>query len=148
MNESTFLHTSLIQNAVHNSRPHRPRRFSLDHDVLVVANATSRAIRAQPCLPREFFVPGDIRCRACAPGAVCNGSATLLTQPNYWRPNAETITFHKCPAELPNGTCLGGFEVGTCAEHHADPLCATCGPGRQGPECALCQVSPPPPPCV
>ena len=109
----------------------------------VLCNACARApqavlsdsIRAEDCGRSEFYVEGDIGCRTCVPGAVCNGTGRLVTAPNWWRPHNRTLKFHECGAAQP---CVGGVEAGLCARGFQGPLCGSCGDGYAGERCLPC----------
>ena len=105
-----------------------------------IRNATSWGVRAKPCESREFYLAGQTVCTPCPPGAVCNGSAVLLTQPNHWRMPA-SLHFLKCRAArgvAGDWPCVGGALAGTCSSGFTGPLCALCEPGRTGDRCEPC----------
>ena len=95
----------------------------------------SEPIRAGDCGRSEFFVPGDVACRACVRGAVCNGTDRLVTAPNFWWAHRRTLTFHECGAARP---CVGGAETGRCARGFSGPLCGACAAGHAGERCVPC----------
>ena len=95
----------------------------------------SKSIVALPCGRSEFYIPGDIACHTCVTGAVCNGTASLTTEPNYWRAHDATYTFFKCGDMQP---CVGGTTVGTCSPGFRGPLCALCKEGYAGETCVEC----------
>ena len=116
-------------------------RFTLDPVAgLPVADAWSDPIEAQRCGNRDFYVPGETVCRACLPGAVCNGTSVdrMRTQAGYWRAHPDTLAFVRCPEWLPEGTCMANFTQGTCAGGHTGFLCGTCKAGHGGIECTRC----------
>ena len=117
--------------------------FSVDPaSGLTVAPATSRAIQAMPCDSTSFYVKGNASCQPChtVPGAKCNGSDVLLTQPNHWRLKG-SLRFFECRAVVGSSgqpRCIGGVATGTCSEGFTGPLCALCETWRTGDACRQC----------
>ena len=125
------------QNCVHRppSAPRAHRTFCNHAPPSPPQALLSRPITAQRCGVSEFYVPGDTACRACVTGAVCNGTAALVTAPNHWRLHNATVTFFECGATEP---CVGGATVGTCRPGFRGPLCALCADGHAGESCVEC----------
>ena len=103
---------------------------------------TSAPIVATPCANSTFFEVGAIQCRPCVTGAVCNGSAVLVTDQNYWRSSNESLDFLPCtkPSDL-SEPCEGGAVAHKCRPHFEGPLCAFCEADYTGPNCVKCPAS-------
>ena len=105
-----------------------------------VRATTSHAIYASPCHESQFYIRGQTECSDCPAGAVCNGSAALLTRDNYWRTEG-SLAFLPCNPGLGEDgrtRCRGGRPVGTCSAGFTGPLCALCEAGRSGGRCLPC----------
>ena len=100
-----------------------------------VLQVLSGPITAQPCGLSEFFVPGDLQCRPCVGGAVCNGTAHVVTRPNWWRLHNASSAFFECGPARP---CRGGTPTGTCRPTFRGPLCGLCVADHAGRACEAC----------
>ena len=78
---------------------------------------------------------GDVACRTCVHGAVCNGTDRIVSAPNFWRAGKHSLKFHECSAAQP---CVGGVETGRCAPGFQGPLCGSCAEGHAGEHCLPC----------
>ena len=101
---------------------------TLEHSAGV--NELRATVCVEPCDANEFVV-NYTDCAPCPTGAVCNGTAVLSAQPNYWRtghydadgayaPNTKEQRFLRCSTSA----CEGGPESG-CASG-TGPVCGTC----------------------
>ena len=95
----------------------------------------SQPITAQPCGASEFYIFGDMQCRPCVPGAVCNGTDRVVTKPNWWRLHNASARFFECGSAQP---CLGGTPTGTCKPTFHGPMCSLCIAGHAGEACEPC----------
>ena len=116
--------------------------FSLE---ILGADVWSESIESQPCGHKEFYIPGETKCRECMPGAVCNGTALDLikTQTNFWRAHPNTSAFLQCPDWMPEGACLANRTEGECDEGHMGFLCGVCQEGYAGSDCSSCSEDSP-----
>ena len=103
--------------------------------VPAVPAVLSPPIAARACGASEFYVAGDTACRPCLAGAVCNGTAALVTADNHWRAHGAAYAFFECGAARP---CVGGAAAGACRPRFRGPLCALCVAGHAGEACAEC----------
>ena len=105
-----------------------------------VAPTRSVDIEPRACATAEYYVPGDTVCQPCPEGAHCQGRALedITTRDNFWRCDRRTATFVRCPAFLPDKTCMAGDLQGACAPNHKGPMCAACASGFVGPGCEAC----------
>eukprot|EP00759_Apiculatamorpha_spiralis_P005724 PhF_6_TR13410/c3_g1_i1/m.21343 len=99
-----------------------------------------------------YAVPNTSLCLPCPQYANCNGTTTLVTRSNVWRPSTSTSTFLQCDGTTQ--ACLIPFVNETnddqveaedrvgyeCKEGYTGVLCSVCadGYGKTGSQCAKC----------
>ena len=90
--------------------PPRPALNRPLHVPEAIADVYSNEITVGGCAGR-LAVKFTTECIACPASGVCDGSITVLAQPNFWRPNNRSHTFYECKQTK---ACLGHTETGDC----------------------------------
>ena len=82
-------------------------------------------------------------CDDCLPNSRCYGGNKVAPRPGYWRSNATSTNFIKCPNEE---VCLGGNEtepLGVCADAYQGVLCGDCEDNHSKKSDFVCSKCPP-----
>lgn len=105
------------------------------------SNVGSPAMSIRPCNTIQHAIPLSADCLQCPSGLgehciggyttncfECNGSTAMNVTQNYWRFAPHSEYAYSCPAS----SCIGGTELGACAEGYEsvnNPLCGACKAG-------------------
>ncbi|CUE73911.1 transmembrane protein, putative [Bodo saltans] len=113
------------------------RQVQLRFSASGVPIAATLQLEQARCTASEYANAGRFTCSPCPANAICDGSASVVAEPGYWRSSPGSVVMYECtPADSCSATAA-------CSPGYVGAVCGSCadGYGTSGTGCARCSSS-------